>query len=518
MHVQSCLHPVRIRHPYTKDFMYVPCGKCEACLNKRASTLIQKLENEKSAWKHCIFFTLSYDNEHLPVLKVQDNFLLDNSPKRVHPILGNVLIDKNDFYFKAHIKRDDILKSNDFIDRVSTWYGGLPYLSSVDIQRFMKRLRITISRRFNSQNIKYSIYNEKSIPKVRYFICGEYGPSTFRPHYHGILFFSSDWLNTSIYEFINACWKYGNVDSSYSWGKSIGYVAKYCNGTTNLPAIYKASRIRPFSLYSKHPALGTLFCSEVTYKSYFEQKAIFQEVLRCGSQSIQPLYRCMQDRLYPRLTAFSEFTFTDLYSLYTIPSKYDTFPEFAQAIVKSKRELIIKYLDLLRSGRGVFENCLHRWYDISCRISLQSYLWDISERTYVHTIVDYFHLLDMYKLEKWYEFSEDYVKDHPVSGLFCFDLNFAHRLLDGATSLDCLDATEIYYLQSFGIEFDKWFSPDEEEKRNYRCLFSLDNSDDFYVFKFENELKYKNSTKTKRKNDYLNAHPDLLQTFGDLVF
>lgn len=518
MHIQSCLNPQKVRHPYSKDWMYVPCGKCEACLNRHSSSLINKLENERSAWKHLIFFTLSYAPEHLPVLDVKDNFLLDMSAKRCHSILGNILIDRNEFYQKAHISKLDVSKSEEFISRCSSLYGGLPYLSSVDIQRFVKRLRITIERKFKLFDIPNSSFNEKFVPKIRYFICGEYGPTTYRCHYHGVLFFSSDWLSQNIYEFIATCWKYGNVDTSYSWGKSIGYVAKYVNSSTNLPAIYKAARIRPFALYSKHPALGSLFTSDNVYKSYFEQKAIFQEVLKSGSQTIQPLYRCMQDRLYPRLTAFSEFSFADLYSLYTIPAKYESFFDFYKHITKSKRELIVSYLDLLRSSKGLFENKLHRWYDISKRVEFQSYVWNFSQRYYIHQIYDYFQLLDKYKLETWYQFSEDYVVEHDLSGLFCFDMNFAKRLLDSELSIDCLDATEIFYLQSFGIDFEKWFSDNYDERLCYRSLFKVENSDDYLLFKFDQLLKYSNSTKSKRKNDYLQSHPDLLKTFGDLSF
>ena len=32
----KCLHPVKMRNPYTQENITVACGKCEACLNRRA--------------------------------------------------------------------------------------------------------------------------------------------------------------------------------------------------------------------------------------------------------------------------------------------------------------------------------------------------------------------------------------------------------------------------------------------------------------------------------------------------
>lgn len=58
-----------------------------------------------------------------------------------------------------------------------------------DIQRFQKRLRIKINRQFNHYDPKkqkelYDI-RQKEIT-IRLFINPEYGPTTLRPHYHGI--------------------------------------------------------------------------------------------------------------------------------------------------------------------------------------------------------------------------------------------------------------------------------------------------------------------------------------------
>ena len=57
---------VASRHPAQEPFIDVPCGKCEACLVKKANEWAFRLFNE---WKHsssCYFITLTYSDAHLP--------------------------------------------------------------------------------------------------------------------------------------------------------------------------------------------------------------------------------------------------------------------------------------------------------------------------------------------------------------------------------------------------------------------------------------------------------------------
>lgn len=52
-----------------KDFLYhkVPCGKCLNCLKKRAQDWAFRLEQEEKQHSSCLFVTLTYDDEHLPI-------------------------------------------------------------------------------------------------------------------------------------------------------------------------------------------------------------------------------------------------------------------------------------------------------------------------------------------------------------------------------------------------------------------------------------------------------------------
>lgn len=94
-------------------------------------------------------------------------------------------------------------------------------------QLFMKRLR------------KYHHYANPDAPKIKYYMCGEYGGNTDRPHYHAIVFgldfadkrkHSKGKRGDQIYvsDKLNELWGMG-----YCWigsvsHRSAGYCARYC--------------------------------------------------------------------------------------------------------------------------------------------------------------------------------------------------------------------------------------------------------------------------------------------------
>lgn len=64
----KCFHPLTLNRgtksqPVWQD---VPCGKCPACLARRRSDWFIRLLSEYRASKTCVFFTLTYDDEHYP--------------------------------------------------------------------------------------------------------------------------------------------------------------------------------------------------------------------------------------------------------------------------------------------------------------------------------------------------------------------------------------------------------------------------------------------------------------------
>lgn len=113
---------------HVTQFVEVPCGQCIGCRLDRSRTWANRCLLELEYHKTAQFVTLTYNDEHLPLA----NYGSSDT--------GEVC-------------------------------GVSATLCKRDFQLFMKRLR----KMFPDQ-------------KLRFFSCGEYGPSTFRPHYHAIIF------------------------------------------------------------------------------------------------------------------------------------------------------------------------------------------------------------------------------------------------------------------------------------------------------------------------------------------
>lgn len=195
----ECLNPLTIHVPVydsvsSKPFYratLVPCGKCPCCICSDAQSWRTRLQITHENSDNAYFVTLTYDEASLPFESCTDSL------------------------------------------------GQLHIVSPVckrDVQNFLKRLR---------EKIGYK--------RLRYFFVSEYGPTTLRPHYHGILFnlpkFGED--NTKqlveVTKLIQSVWSSGLITiDSVTFGR-ISYVTKYVSCKTYLPEWYP----KPFRLMSK---------------------------------------------------------------------------------------------------------------------------------------------------------------------------------------------------------------------------------------------------------------------------
>ena len=127
----KCLHPLTLKNEDPKlieiygAYREVPCGKCEACIDKQRKEWYIRIKEEAEHSYNSWFVTLTYDECSLP--------------------------------------RNSL---------------GFPTFHKKDVQDFLKRLRYHLSK----VDIDYTY-----LP-FRYFIIGEYGSKFGRPHYHCIFF------------------------------------------------------------------------------------------------------------------------------------------------------------------------------------------------------------------------------------------------------------------------------------------------------------------------------------------
>ena len=238
----------------------IPCGKCIGCRldysRRWADRMILELETAKKA----IFLTLTYDDNHAHPCKYKD----------IVPYEGYYPQKKNEF-----LNEDGTLTVPEFYT-----------LDKRDCQLFMKRLR--------------SYFPDKNL---RYYLAGEYGEKTLRPHYHLILYglsvddfkvcdrgvrccdctiseygfkkCSSDLISVhaGVNEmgdqyfsspFLQKIWKNGHVLFSDVTWKTCAYVARYVTKKVggDLEKSYEIRNCeKEFSLMSRNPGIG---------KKYFE--------------------------------------------------------------------------------------------------------------------------------------------------------------------------------------------------------------------------------------------------------
>lgn len=145
-----------------------------------------------------------------------------------------------------------------------------------DLQLFLKRIRKAIEP-----------------DRVRFFACGEYGPTTLRPHYHMILFnFPS---SKSIYDVIKKKWPFGFVSVSSIKPAHFDYIAKYCSSYMYLPEYLRCKSFRPFILCSRRPAIGSCYLSD-SILDYHRRTLSISLVSRDGIRRNLPKY--YRDRIF----------------------------------------------------------------------------------------------------------------------------------------------------------------------------------------------------------------------------
>jgi hypothetical protein len=147
---------------------------------------------------------------------------------------------------------------------------GYMNLDKRDIQLFMKRLR-----KSNTEQIKY-------------FICGEYGGKTNRPHYHMIIF-NSD-ITT-----IQDSWQKGHIHYGQVSEASVGYTLKYMIKETKVPVHKNDDRKPEFQLMSK--GLGKKYLT-TKMQQWHKADLLNRMHLNVEGNKKIPMPRYYKDKLY----------------------------------------------------------------------------------------------------------------------------------------------------------------------------------------------------------------------------
>lgn len=234
----------------------IPCRNCWACqLNNSAEwatrNMCESLDHDQA-----YFITLTYDEEHLPILEKI-------------PYIQR-------YEFSTHM-----IEITDYIENDGTWITGS--LFPKDVELFLKNLR---------QFFKRHNYNKP----IRYFYCGEYG-QLGRPHYHMLLygapiaieenydwhidkkFFKEHWKNPLIDHF----WEHGLHDIANLEWSNAAYTSRYCmkkiSNEPNSDLIYaEMGKIKEFIRMSRMPGIGANYYNAHKFDIYKTDSMIMKTV------------------------------------------------------------------------------------------------------------------------------------------------------------------------------------------------------------------------------------------------
>lgn len=281
--VDHCQHRSFITNKYTGARIAVDCGQCDYCIHKRAKKASMRVKTAGSAFKYSYFVTLTYDNEHIPLMnckvlhseyedilgisggihfgnerhqyipvseyKCDDNSMLchiffeqvqgtvpfDREIKEYVPVKDNWFLSMD--AIRSFIYKTQAVDKTDYPAFEQYGRGNLiPFLNYVDVQNYIKRLR------------KHLFQQLGSYETLHFYAVGEYGPVHFRPHYHLLLFTNSGKVAEVLRYCHDKSWKLGRSDFQCSAGGAGSYVASYVNSLCASPLLYRSCRaFRPKS-------------------------------------------------------------------------------------------------------------------------------------------------------------------------------------------------------------------------------------------------------------------------------
>lgn len=420
MHILTCENPQRVFNEFSGEYVWTRCGKCNSCRNARAAKWTSRIERERTYHRFSLFVTLTYDDIHLPVMRASDAF-------------GKVFYNDDTILYSSN--KDDIISFScrDFRNRFCTlkqdkdlFYaflenGGLPYCSSTDLQLFHKRLNKYFHDKYTK---KYSNF--------RYFVCSEYGSTTFRPHFHGIYFVDDSNVAEYFAEAVLSVWKKGRVDCQFVEKSAGGYVAQYVNKSVGLPEFYTNGPLQQKFYFSRFPTVGVMPQSEAEVQKSFDLLSVCRVDRKSSSSSqvvLIPNDSGFENRLYPKCFQFKSLSDTCRIKLYTIICRFPAlgFGEFAEMIRRYKISCQSwkgidycensDYYRLIEEMIGDFScltdqalTWLRRVYYVSKRFMNNCKRFGLSVFDYYKRICDYWSKKELYVLSQFYKFQSEYVE------------------------------------------------------------------------------------------------------------
>lgn len=340
--VTRCQNPRTVVNKYTREPVVVSCGSCPSCILRRSGIQTNLLTTYSAQFRYVYFVTLTYAPRFLPTLEVSviETCSDDIADVPCFPDINDLDAGDSNTYlfgFRSVPRSASVKVKNSTVERtfkdpeVRFSYGmkpkellsilgkinhnvpnRIPYVCNRDLDLFLKRLR--------------SYYPDE---KLRYYAVSEYGPTSFRPHWHLLLFSNSERFSQTVCENVSKAWSYGRCDASLSRGFAAPYVASYVNSFVALPDFYTQMPkvVRPKSFHSIGFTESNLFPRKVRITEIDEVADKCLDGVRVERdgyfRTIKPTWPYLL-RLFPR---FSDAIRKSPSSIYQLLSAAFTAPE-----------------------------------------------------------------------------------------------------------------------------------------------------------------------------------------------
>lgn len=452
--VGNCLNPRKVYNPSLHGWMYCSCDKCTACLNQKATILSNRVRAEIEQHKYSVFFTLTYDNEHLPKYEV---FQDSNNVIQYKPIERLVDDSSSDMLsmscplneYKSY-EKIYIFDESTFVPTIENYENPYHFgvVSKKDIQNFLKRLRWRISKIPN-------ITKDES--KIRYYISSEYGPTTYRPHYHGVIFFDSKKILDKIKSLIVMSWgSFERLQGERNRFKfrpfarpaltsdyiklcdpnTAYYVASYVAGNAHLPEVLQLRETKPFHIQSKNPVIGSFkvdkqeILENINRGTYTVDKQIFDDKTGQFNTVAVPLPESTLSSIFRKCVGYSSLAYDAKLQLYSFYSNH--FEEWKNHLTNAIYELIIQEnnQDAMQVFDGftspnslrVINHYLHAYPLLKYRSFLRKFHSDEYNKLDMDNDANWYASKNAYKQTKVLNFTKYYQhEDGIVSYLCLFD-------------------------------------------------------------------------------------------------
>lgn len=494
MRLSNCEHPSLVYSKHTDSYVRVACGKCATCCNTRAKRWINRLDAESQSHRYTFMVTLTYDDEHLPSMFFSDDmeYLVSNrdSIERI-PLHDLVELCKDEY---GEYLEEDL----DYLRSRLAHPLGLPVVCPKDLSNFFKR--------FNKYCFKHITQHYENF---RYFATWEYGPTTYRPHIHLLVWFDDRRIESRFTEILHKTWSFGDSDASavFSHGGR-SYVAQYVNRPTHLPKVYSFPALRQKSQFSKCPSIGTLSILAEELPRFYYELPVKRTVWNSTSARFVtiPIDRQVSNRFFPKCPEYCTRSHFERVAIYgatqIIPSS--TFRDFRFSLdsiewcayrgIASNDELeLVSYFKKVRlnaKDNKSLTSTLYRWYSLSKRVVWYSRLLDVSLDEYVSQIEEFWKRMDYENLKSQLQFESDYVANgHSLPDLVHLFPEFSIYITNIIKEPTFVPDWVSLALQSFNIS-------------EFSDIPVLKDTHDFRSMSVLNNMIYRDSHKRKFVNTY----------------